>query len=184
MDRAATARRIDRITQTVALIGFAGLVAVAFLIFYDGTARWIGAPRIHGFRDYGEVVYPVVIASCFPAGLLRQTNVTVRVIGKLAGPRANAAMEALAALIVLAFFAILAWQFVRMTVQFGDAGRTTRTIGIPLEPWWWATTAIMAACVPVQAYVALAWLRAAVTGEPAAHEALAHSELETLSEAA
>ena len=180
----ATARRLDRITQTAALIGFAGLVAVAFLIFYDGTARYLNAPRIHGFRDYGEVVYPVVIASCFPAGLLRQTNVTVRVLGKLLSSRANAASEAFAATVVLVFFAILAWQFLTMTAQFGEAGRTTRTIAIPLQPWWVITTAIMAACVPVQAYVAWAWARAALSGAPAAHDGLNRDEVETMAGAA
>ena len=175
-----TAQRLDRITQTVALIGFAGLVVVAFLIFYDGGARWLNAPRIHGLKDYGEVVYPLVIASCFPAGLLRQTNVTVRAFGKIGGGRVNAWLEAFAAFVVLCFFAILAWQFVKLTANYGAAGRTTRTIGIPLAPWWWFTTAIMAACVPIQAYVFWSWAKAALVGEAAGHEGLAHAELDTL----
>ena len=164
MEPTATARRLDRITQAVALIGVAGLVAVAFLIFYDGGARYLNAPRIHGLKDYGEVVYPLVIASCFPAGLLRQTNVTVRVFGKVGGGRVNAWLEAFASFVVLLFFAILAWQFVKLTGKYADAGRTTRTIGIPLAPWWWVTTLIMAACVPIQVYVFFSWLRAAVFG--------------------
>ena len=181
MGPTATAQRLDRITQAVALIGFAGLVAVAFLIFYDGGARYLNAPRIHGLKDYGEVVYPLVIASGFPAGLLRQTNVTVRVFGKVGGGRLNAWLEAFAAFVVLAFFAILAWQFVKLTGKYADAGRTTRTIGIPLAPWWWVTTVIMAACVPVQVYVFLSWLRAALSGEHASHEGLSQAELDTLS---
>lgn len=159
------ARRLDRVTQTVAIIGFLGLVAMALLIFYDGAARYMGAPRISGFSDYGEVVFPIVIASCFPAGLLRQTNVTVRILGKLGGARINAVLEAFAAAVTLAFFAILAWQFVNLTIQYGDGGRTTLTIDIPLAPWWWITTAIMAICVPVQAYVLWSWLRAVILGE-------------------
>lgn len=184
MGPSATARHLDRITQTIALIGFAGLVVAAFFIFYDGAARWLGAPRLNGFSDYGEVVYPLVIASCFPAGLLRQTNVTVRFLGKIAGPRVNAALEALAAAIVLAFFVILVWQFVGLAGNYGAAGRTTRTIGIPLAPFWWVTTAIMALCVPVQAYVCAAWTRAAIRGEPAAHQDLAHTGTDTVGEAA
>jgi TRAP-type C4-dicarboxylate transport system permease small subunit len=180
MGPTATARRLDRITQTVALIGFAGLVVVAFLIFYDGGARWLNAPRIHGLKDYGEVVYPLVIASCFPAGLLRQTNVTVRVFGKVGGGRLNACLEAFSAFVVLVFFAILAWQFIKLTGKYADAGRTTRTIGIPLAPWWWGTTVIMAACVPVQAYVFVSWVRAALSGKTADHEGLAIAELDTL----
>ena len=174
MNSSAVATRLDRVTQTVALVGFCGLVAMALLIFYDGTARWMGAPRISGFADYGEVIFPLVIASCFPAGLLRQTNVTVRLVGKVAGPRANAFFEFFAALITLAFFAILIWQFVELTAKYGSAGRTTRTIDVPLAPWWWGTTAIMALCLPVQAYVTWAWFRAFLSGEQPAHDTLRH----------
>lgn len=170
--QASALTRLDRLTQTVAIIGFVGLVVMALLIFYDGAARWLGAPRISGFADFGEVIFPLVIASCFPAGLLRQTNVTVRVTGKLAGPRVNAALEFLAALITLIFFAILVWQFVLLTAKYGAAGRTTRTIGVPLAPWWWGTTAIMALCIPVQVVVTWSWLRALITGEPARVAAL------------
>lgn len=166
------ALRLDRLTQTVALAGFSGLVVVALLTFYDGAARYLGWPRLSGFSDYGELVYPVIIASCFPAGLLRQTNVTVRVMGQLIGARGVMWLEAFAALVTLGFFAVLVWQFVELTSTYAAAGRTTRTIELPLAPWWYVTTAIMALCVPVQLYVTGAWLAAAVTGRPPAHAAL------------
>jgi TRAP-type C4-dicarboxylate transport system permease small subunit len=166
--------RLDRITRTVALVGFCGLVAMALLIFYDGAARTLNLPRISGFSDYGEVIFPLVIASCFPAGLLRQTNVTVRVLGNMGGPRVNALLEFVAALVTLAFFVVLVWQFVNLASKYGDAGRTTRTIGLALAPWWWGTTAIMALCLPVQVFVALAWGRALITGAPASVAALGH----------
>lgn len=173
----ALAHRIDRLTQTVAIIGFLGLVAMALLIFYDGAARYLGVPRISGFSDYGEVVFPIVIASCFPAGLLRQTNVTVRILGKAGGPRLNAVLETFAAAVTLVFFAVLAWQFVRLTMQYGDGGRTTRTIYIPLAPWWWITTTIMSICVPVQLYVFWSWLRSALSGHHPDIASLDHDAL-------
>ncbi|MCA1336375.1 TRAP transporter small permease [Pseudooceanicola marinus] len=159
-----TAKRLDRITRTAALFGFTGLVVMALLITWDGAARYLWLPRITGFSDFGEVVFPIVIASCFPAGLLRQTNVTVRVLGSFGGPRLHAALELLGAIVTLAFFTLLTWQFIRLTGQFVDGGRTTRTIGIPLAPWWYVTTAIMAVCVPVQVYVTWSWLLATLRG--------------------
>lgn len=160
------AQQLDRLTQAVAIVAFAGLVLIALLIFYDGSARYLNLPRIAGFSDYGEILYPVVIAACFPAGLLRQNNITVRLLGKLGGPRVNAWLEALAALITLLFFSVLAWQLVLLTMQYGSGGRTTRTIGIPLAPFWWITTAIMITCVPVQCYVTWQWFKAALSGVP------------------
>ncbi|MEM9108092.1 MAG: TRAP transporter small permease subunit, partial [Pseudomonadota bacterium] len=145
--------RLDRLTQTVAIVGFCGLVIMALLIFYDGVARTLNAPRISGFSDFGEIIYPVVIASCFPAGLLRQTNVTVRVVGNLFPGRVNASLEFFASVVTLAFFGVLVWQFIDLSANYTEAGRTTRTIDIPLGPFWWITTAIMAICIPVQVYV-------------------------------
>lgn len=172
-----TARRLDRITQNVAIVGFCGLVIMALLITWDGMARYLGAPRISGFADYGEVVFPLVIASCFPAGLLRQTNVTVRVVGTAAGGRVNAALELFGALVTLAFFGLLVWQFIHLAVQYQAGGRMTRTIGLPLAPWWYATIAVMTLCIPVQAYVTWSWLRALITGGDTGLGDLAHDEL-------
>ena len=168
------AQRLDRITQTTAIIAFAGLVVMALLIFYDGSARYLNLPRISGFSDYGEIVYPLVIAACFPAGLLRQNNVTIRLLGNFCGKRVNAVLELFAAIVTLVFFTILAWQLVLLTIKYWEGGRTTRTIGLPLAPGWCITTAIMTICVPVQLYVVVAWLRALVEGSTPAHSNLDH----------
>ena len=172
-----TAAGLDRFTRNVAIVGFCGLVVMALLITWDGFARYLGVPRISGFSDYGEVVFPLVIASCFPAGLLRQTNVTVRVFGTMFGPRANAALELFGAVVTLAFFGVLVWQFIELAAQYTTGGRTTRTISLALAPWWYVTVAIMAICVPVQTFVTWSWLRAVVTGQPPDIIALRRDEL-------
>jgi len=171
------AMTLDRVTRNVAIVGFCGLVVMALLITWDGFARYLNAPRISGFSDYGEVVFPLVIASCFPAGLLRQTNVTVRVLGTMGGPRVMAALEFFGALVTLVFFGLLIWQFVLLAGQYSSGGRTTRTIGLPLAPWWYATIAVMAICVPVQAFVTWVWARALLIGVPPAIVALRRDEL-------
>ena len=173
----SAALKLDRMTRTVAIIGFCGLVGMALLITWDGAARYLNLPRISGFSDYGEVIYPLVIASCFPAGLLRQTNVTVRVFGKLGGPRLHAGLEAFGALVTLAFFSLLVWQFIKLTGQYSTGGRTTRTIDIPLAPWWWGTTAIMAICIPVQAFVTWSWVHALLTGRLPLHTGLSDDDI-------
>jgi TRAP-type C4-dicarboxylate transport system permease small subunit len=171
------ASKLDRFTRNVALVGFCGLVVMALLITWDGFARYLGAPRISGFSDYGEVVFPIIIASCFPAGLLRQTNVTVRVFGTMGGFRVNAALELFGAIVTLVFFGLLVWQFVLLAGQYSDGGRTTRTIGLLLAPWFFVTVAIMAICVPVQAFVFYSWLHALIFGEKPDIMELQHDEL-------
>ena len=68
-------------------------------------------------------------------------------------------------------FALLVWQFFYLTLDLQANNRTTRTIEMPLAPWWWITTAIMAFCVPVQAWVLLSRLDDAIRGRgPAVQE--------------
>jgi len=122
-------------------------------------------------------VFPIIIASCFPAGLLRQTNVTVRVFGTMGGFRVNAALELFGAIVTLVFFGLLVWQFVLLAGQYSDGGRTTRTIGLLLAPWFYVTVAIMAICVPVQAFVFYSWLHALIFGEKPDIMELQHDEL-------
>lgn len=164
-------RALDGLTRRVALLGFAGLVALALLTMTDALARWTGLPRLPGFADYGELVFPIVIATCFPAGLLQGHNITIRFLGgglgRVAGPRAAAAPELLGALATFAFFALLAWQFVVLTLDLAANTRTTLTLELPLAPWWWVTTAIMALTLPVQALVVAERAAALATGAPA-----------------
>jgi len=156
--------RLEHWTEAIALIGFSGLGLIAVLTFYDGAARYLGFPRVAGFSDYAQVSYPVVIASCFPALLLRGHNITIRFLGRALGLRATGWLETFGALLTLIFFAVIVWQFVLLTADFQANSRTTRTVEMPIAPWWWATTALMALTLPVQAYVFVSNLAAALSG--------------------
>lgn len=171
--RAHLAQRLDRITQAVALVGFLGLVVMALLTFYDGAARYLGMPRISGFTDLGQLVFPLVIASCFPAGLLRGSHISVRLLGQTVARDKNAWLEFFASIVTLAFFSLIAWQLVLMAGAYGETGRTTHTVELALAPWWWIVAAVMAICVPTQLFVAAAWLVAAVKRVPSGLEPLA-----------
>lgn len=167
------ARRLDGITQAIALIGFLGLALMALLTFYDGSARYLGMPRLSGFTDVGELVFPLVIASCFPAGLLRSSHITVRLLGQAAGRHFNAWLEFLSNLVTLLFFSLIAWQLISTAMVYADAGRTTHTIELALAPWWWIVALVMLICVPTQAFVVIAWLVAALKRIPSGLEDLA-----------
>ena len=158
--------RLDRlnhqataVTQQVALVGFTGLVLIALLTFYDGAARQLDLPRVTGFSDFGELLFPIIIASCFPALLIQQKNLTIRVLGRLTGDIAARWADLVAAVAVLAFLVPLGLQFVQMTLDFHSAGRTTATIEIPIALFWMIATSILLLCVPIQLLVVLSRLR-------------------------
>ena len=102
----------------------------------------------------------------------------MRVTGNLFPGRLNASLELFASLVTLAFFGVLVWQFIELSANYTAAGRTTRTIHIPLGPFWWITTAIMAICVPVQLYVVWSWLKACITGASPRFDQLSSTDME------
>jgi len=157
-------RLIDRWTRIIASVGFSGLAIIALLTMFDSLMRWLSGPRIAGFSDIGEVIFAVVIATCFPAGLIQGNNVTIRFLGSALGPRANQWLESFGALMTLVFFTFLGWQFILLTLDFQANARVTETLEFPITPWWWLTTAIISLCVPVQAWVVVDRVISAVTG--------------------
>ena len=146
-------------THRIALVGFTGLVMIALLTFYDGAARYLDLPRISGFADVGELLFPIIIASCFPALLIRQKNLTIRVLGRVAGDAIVRYADLAAAVAVLIFFTLLGLQFVQMTLDFHAARRTTATIEIPTAIFWMIATSILWLCVPIQLLVVLSRVR-------------------------
>lgn len=166
----ASRRFLDRLTRWVAIVGFCGLVAVSLLTMVDGLSRHLALPRITGFTDFSQVFFAVIIASCFPIGLLRNQNITITFVGKAFGRRGEAMLNAFGALVTFAFFVFVAWQFLAYTIDVTESGRTTRTILMPLAPWWWITSVVIAATVPVQAWVTVARFAEAIGGRHYVYE--------------
>lgn len=158
-------RQLDRWTRWIATIGFTGLAILAALTMFDSMMRWLFLPRIPGFTDVGEVIFAIVIATCFPAGLLRSNNITIKFLGAGLGPAAHRWLDVFGSLMTLAFFTMLAWQFVVITADYQVNARVTETIELPIAPWWWVTTTIMLLCVPIQLWVLFDRFLGAVRGE-------------------
>ncbi|MBT3553464.1 MAG: TRAP transporter small permease subunit [Rhodospirillaceae bacterium] len=157
-------RRLSGYLRVVACIGFTGLVILSLLTMVDGVSRWLSLPRIPGFLDISEVVYAIVITSCFPALLIRDHNVTIRFLGKAVGGRTNYWLEFFGNVLTLAFFTILVWQFYLLTLDLQANNRVSPTLEFPIAPWWWITSIIMTITVPVQVLVVFDSLYSAIFG--------------------
>ena len=159
-------RRLSSYLRLVACIGFTGLVIMSMLTMVDGVSRWLGLPRMPGFTDISEVVYAIVISSCFPALLLRDQNVVIRFLGKAVGGRTNYLLELFGNILTLLFFAILVWQFYFLTLDLQANNRVSPTLEFPIAPWWCITSFIMTITVPVQIVVVFDSLHSAVFNVP------------------
>lgn len=150
----ASRRWLGYATQALAIVGFAGLVAICLVTMYDGLARYFGLARVPGFRDFGEVVFAVLIASCFPIGLMRNQNITITFLGTALGRRATALLSLLSAIATAVGFALVAYAVAQRAGGLGM--RTTRTGYMAVAPWAWAAAGIIVAAVLVQAWVVAA----------------------------
>ena len=156
---------LDRVTRWVAVMGFTALVLIGVLTMTDAILRHLNLPRIPGFGDVGEVAFAIVVACCFPAVLMHNQNISITFLGAALGKRANAILNAFAAIITFGVFALIAWQFFEMTAELQANGRVTSTIEMPVAPWWWITTFVFVLTVPVQAWVTLVRIIEAATGK-------------------
>jgi TRAP-type C4-dicarboxylate transport system permease small subunit len=169
-DTSRSTQILERAVDAMAIIGFTGLVIIAFMTVVDVCLRYLGISRIPGLNDLEEVAFAIVIASCFPAGLKKGNAVTVRVLGNLLGPKAHSRLDVIGALFMLLFFCLVAWQFVTFTINYAAANRTTSTLEWPIAPIWTIVSLIMISCVGVQIWILRETLAAARAGVPLDHQ--------------
>ncbi len=153
---------LDALTRRVAIGGFVALTLMAILTMFDAAFRHLELARIPGFGDIGEVAFAIIIASCFPVGLLREQNIRITLLGDRVLPRLAPWFEVLGATLTFLVFTAISWQFIAMTWDMQISHRVTSTVAIPAAPWWWVSSAIMVVTVPVQALVLSSKLRAAL----------------------
>ena len=146
-------KHLDTLTRRVAIAGFVALTVMAILTMFDSLLRHLELARIPGFGDVGEVIFAIIIASCFPVGLFREQNIRISLLGDRFVPRLGPWLEVLGSLLTFLVFTAIAWQFVAMTWDMQVSHRVTSTISLPAAPWWWVSTAIMLVTVPVQGFV-------------------------------
>lgn len=147
--------KLERVCLGFALVGFAGLTVVALVSLADVVLRTAGLPRVPGLFDIREVCFAVIVASCFPLGLIEGNHVTVRILGKLLGTNAGRLLERIAATLTLAFFGVALVAFWLVADDLARAGRTTFSLELPMAPWLWTIALMLAVCVIVQSVVLL-----------------------------
>ena len=175
MDRLA--ERLRRLSVGIAVVGFAGLVVVALLDLADVSLRLLELPRVPGLHDLKEVCYALIVASCFPLGLVEAKHVTVRLVRLVLPQAADRFLETAAAFVTLVFFVVIAAAFGAVALDLTAAGRTTFTLELPMAPWLWAMWVMFLLAVAVQLVVCLQLLTGArgapgtsATDEPPAFE--------------
>lgn len=155
---------VDRLTRRVAFIALVGLLLVAIATMIDVLLRWLFSAPIEGYEEVSSLLFAIIIAACFPAGLLQGRNITIRFLGKALGERATLWLEAIGSIATFFFFAVAAWQVARFAVDETENLRFTQTLEMLTGPWWIVVSIILVACVPVQFAIMVVRTTSALSG--------------------
>jgi TRAP-type C4-dicarboxylate transport system permease small subunit len=149
-------RALDVLARAFALAGGAVLVAITGMSVISIAGRTLLGRPVPGDFELVQVGCGVAVAAFLPYCQLRRGNIIVDFFTVRAGPRVQAGLDALGALLLAAVMALLAWRTATGMLTIKAAGEITMIVGFPV----WLGYALI---VPSLALTALAGLATALT---------------------
>lgn len=157
-------QRTRTVSRWLSWLAVVVLLVISMAITVDVLMRWLFSSPVHGLEDVVALIITIAIAACFPAAMALRANITVRMLGKVLGPRASCWLELFGQTVALAFIVLVSWQ---LAVHVADvAGRVTSVIAVPIQWSWQVAFLLCAMAAVVQTVVVLAHGVAALRGEP------------------
>jgi TRAP-type C4-dicarboxylate transport system permease small subunit len=148
-------RALDVLARAFALAGGVVLVAMTGMSVVSIAGRTVLGRPLAGDFELVQVGCAVAVAAFLPYCQLRRGNIIVDFFTARAGPRVQAALDTLGALLLAAVMALLAWRTAAGMLTVKAAGEVTMIVGFPV---WLGYAAI----VPSLALAALAGLATAL----------------------
>ena len=112
LDRAA-----KLLAQALVVVGLGALLCFAVMTMADGLLRFFFARPIDAVRDVGGLVAAFAVACCIPVAIVERSNITIRFLSAVIGPRAGRVADAAAAVLVEIVLVLMTWQFVLFAKQ-------------------------------------------------------------------
>lgn len=137
------------------------MVTLSALIVGEAFLRSFFFVTFPGFFEIAAFLLAVGILACFPASVAGRAHLTIDFVGRSLAPRTREALAIAGGVLLLAFLALLAWRFGAYAAVLADRGQKMAGAPVPLAPFFWAASAMLAICVPIQAVVLLAKFREA-----------------------
>jgi TRAP-type C4-dicarboxylate transport system permease small subunit len=148
-------RALDVLARAFAFAGGVVLVAMTGMSVVSIAGRTVLSRPLAGDFELVQVGCAVAVAAFLPYCQLRRGNIIVDFFTVRAGPRVQAALDALGALLLVAVMALLAWRTAAGMLTVKAAGEITMIVGFPV---WLGYAAI----VPSLALTALVGLATAL----------------------
>jgi TRAP-type C4-dicarboxylate transport system permease small subunit len=148
-------RALDVLARAFAFAGGVVLVAMTGMSVVSIAGRTVLSRPLAGDFELVQAGCAVAVAAFLPYCQLRRGNIIVDFFTVRAGPRVQAALDALGALLLAAVMALLAWRTAAGMLTVKAAGEITMIVGFPV---WLGYAAI----VPSLALTALVGLATAL----------------------
>jgi TRAP-type C4-dicarboxylate transport system permease small subunit len=129
------------------------LTVIAGVIVIDILGRWLADSPIIGLADFVQLAVAIVMASCFPAGVLLRQHVAIQLIGQRIGTRTTAWLDAFGAFVLFLVLAGIGWQLVVYTIEMVQENQKTWILGLYFAPWWTVASTLMVITALLQGLV-------------------------------
>ncbi|WP_323037627.1 TRAP transporter small permease [Pararhodobacter sp.] len=139
-----------QISKPTAIIGVLGLLMIAIITILTVTARAVFNHPIVWGHDVASLIIIVVVATCFPTGVMLRKHVAIEFLGSALGPKGARVLDFFGALVTAFALTVLAWQMSVIADQETAYNSTTVVTRIPTGPVWWLASIIVWVSVPLQ----------------------------------
>jgi TRAP-type C4-dicarboxylate transport system permease small subunit len=146
-------RVVGALANGLAVGGLSLLMILATFTLLDGVLRAFANYPLDFVRETGDMIAAICGACCLPIALMRESNIVLKVFGKLASATVARVLDLFAAVIVEAVMIGMGWQFYLLGVKTAHAGEVTWLYNLPKAPFWFVVDGILWVAVAVQTYV-------------------------------
>jgi TRAP-type C4-dicarboxylate transport system permease small subunit len=147
------------LARALAVVGLGALLCFAMMTIVDGLLRFFFASPIDVVRDAGALVAAFAVACCIPVAIVERSNITIRFLSSVAGPRVGQIADVGAAILVEVVLILMTWQFVVFANQARASGSATWMLRIPTALVWAAVALIFGISAVLQIAVGIRTLR-------------------------
>jgi len=135
-------------THALAAVGGCAVAGIIAVTVGAVVGRQVGLP-VKGAYDLVRVLGAIAMVCALPLTKAVKGHIAIEYFFQKLGARGRAATDTLMRLVLLALFALLAWQFVLQGNAFLESGETTTTLHMPMfwVPWLAALACLVTAGV-------------------------------------
>jgi tripartite ATP-independent transporter DctM subunit len=155
----STTERLEEVlgdlSRPIAFIGVLGMLIVAGVTMFDVLARWLVSGGVPALNEIVSMTFAVAVAACIPCGLAQRVSLKIDLFENAIRGNWRLVIDVMGDVLLTVFFALLTVGIYIYAASLASEGRTTVILALPQAPFMYATAALLAAAVVVQAVISL-----------------------------